>query len=86
MLDKTDGHQDIEAVLFQYLETRFPALAPFKPDTPLLEGNAIDSLGVLDLMSFLGETFGVTLEDSDFDPDNLGTPDRLVAFIERKRR
>lgn len=85
MLAKT-GRSEIEAVLFQYLETRFPALAPFRSDTPLLEDNAIDSLGVLDLMAFLGESFGVTLEDSDFDIENLGTPDRLIAFIERKRR
>ena len=64
----------------------FPAHAPFTDDTLLLEGGAIDSLGFLELMIFLGESFGIILDDEHFTPDNLGTPADLIAFVLRERR
>ncbi|MBX9840655.1 MAG: acyl carrier protein [Xanthobacteraceae bacterium] len=86
MLAMPEGRSDIETVLYPYLTTRFPALGDCHADTPLLESGAIDSLGILELMTFLGERFGITLEDGDFDPEFLGTPGRLVTFIQRKRQ
>ena len=82
-LKQTD---DVEDVVYAYLTSRFPALNPCDADTPLLDGGALDSLGFLELMMFLGERFGIDLEDGDFDPANIGTPGRLVAFIRRARR
>ncbi|MBL8594726.1 MAG: acyl carrier protein [Devosia sp.] len=67
-----------------YLRQRFPALAHLTPETELLAGGAVDSLGMLDLMMFLGERFGIALDDADFTPDNLATPARLVAFVEQR--
>ena len=72
--------------IHSYLSDRFPAYAPFSADTPLLEGGVIDSLGFLELMIFLGEGFGIILDDEHFTPDNLGTPADLVAFVLRERR
>ena len=70
-----------------YLRTRFPALAsqPLTEATPLLDDAAIDSLGILELMTFLGERFGVEIADEDLDPENLETFGKLVRFVERKR-
>lgn len=79
------ARSDIEAAVYSYLTARFPVLAGLDGDTPLLEGGAVDSLGVLELMTFLSDRFGIEIEDSDFDPENLETPHRLVQFIERKR-
>ncbi|ANH07369.1 acyl carrier protein [Shinella sp. HZN7] len=75
---------DIEAEVLAYLGTRFPALVPVTPDTPLLEG-AIDSLGFLELVMFLGERFGISLEGDDFDFQELATPASLVRFVSRMR-
>jgi len=86
MLAAVMEQDDVEGVLYAYLESRFPALAPCDADIPLLEGGAVDSLGFLELMMFLGERFGIELQDDDFDPENIGTPARLVAFIRRARR
>ncbi len=70
-----------------FLKGRFPALSSrsLGPDTALLTSGAIDSLGILDLVTFLGERFGVELSDEDFDPANFETFGQLVGFVERSR-
>jgi acyl carrier protein len=80
-----DGHPDVKETVHGYLARRFPALGGLHDDVPLLESGAIDSLGILELMTFISERFDIALDDADFDPDNLGTPARLVQFIERRR-
>lgn len=72
------------AIIEAYLRQRFPALNNLKPETELLAGGAVDSLGMLDLMMFLGERFGIALEDGDFTPENLATPERLAAFVDQR--
>lgn len=76
--------QDIEAEIYGYIDTRFPALAPVAPDTALLDG-AIDSLGFLELVMFLGERFGISMEDDGFDFQELATPASLVRFASQVR-
>ncbi|TQN59520.1 acyl carrier protein [Agrobacterium tumefaciens] len=77
---------DVAETVYSYLSQRFPAHAPFADDTQLLEGGAIDSLGFLELMIFLGEGFGIMLNDEHFTPENLGTPADLISFVMQERR
>jgi acyl carrier protein len=79
------ARSDIEAAVYSYLTARFPVLAGCDGSTPLLEGGAIDSLGVLELMTYLSDRFGIEIEDSDFDSQNLETPRHLVQFVARKQ-
>ena len=51
----------------------------------LLERGIIDSTGVLEIIAFLEEEFGVVVEDEEMVPENLDSVDNLVAFVERKR-
>lgn len=76
-----DRSEDVALSIHTYLSGRFPALADLGPDTSLLRSGAVDSLGVLDLMLFLVEKFGIALEDEDFAPGNIETPARLAAFV-----
>jgi len=78
---------DTRTEITNYLKQRFPALADQALDdaTPLLSGGAIDSLGILDLMAFVGETLGIEIQDEDFEPENFETVGHLIAFAERKR-
>lgn len=76
----------VEAEVFGYLQSRFPALVECDAQTPLIETGALDSLGFLELMMFLSEKFGIELTDDDFDPGNLGTPASIVAFVRRAAR
>ena len=80
------GHADVEPVVYGYLSKRFPKVENWNAETSLLESGIIDSLGVLELMGFLEEKFGITLEEGDFDPKHLATPGQLVQFILERRR
>jgi acyl carrier protein len=77
---------EVTAVIHDHLKKRYPALANLKPETPLLGSGAIDSLGILELMTFLGERFDIAIEDSDFDRENLENPASLVRFITERKR
>lgn len=56
-----------------------------KDDASLLEEGIIDSTGVLDLVMFIEETFGIVVKDEELTPENLDSVDRLAAFVEKKR-
>ena len=78
------ANTDILRTIRGYLRDRFPALADVDAGTPLLQSGAIDSLGFLELMTFLSDEFGIVLEDEDFDASNLETAGKLADFVERK--
>ncbi|KAA3504020.1 MULTISPECIES: acyl carrier protein [Rhizobium/Agrobacterium group] len=86
MLAAKKSETNVADTIYAYLSDRFPAYAPFTNDTLLLEGGAIDSLGFLELMVFLSESFGIVLDDEHFTPENLGTPADLIAFVLRERK
>jgi len=77
---------EVEAVIRDYLTKRYPALAGMTPETPLLGSGAIDSLGVLELMTFLGEHFDIAIEDSDFERGNLASLASLGRFVAERKR
>ncbi len=56
-----------------------------KRDTSFLDSGIIDSLGVLELVSFLEERFSVEVKDEELVPENLDSIRNLVAYIERKQ-
>lgn len=51
----------------------------------LLDRGIIDSTGVLEVISFIEETFGIKVEDSEMLPDNLDSIERIVNFIVHKK-
>lgn len=53
-------------------------------DVSLLEQGVIDSTGVLEVITFVEESFGIRIEDREMLPDNLESIDRITAFVERK--
>ena len=51
----------------------------------LLDLGIIDSTGVLEVIFFLEDTFGVTVEDSEMLPENLDSIERIAGFVARKK-
>jgi acyl carrier protein len=49
-----------------------------------LLGDVIDSMGVVTLVSYLQEHFGITVEDDEVLPSNLDTVSNLVAYVSKK--
>jgi acyl carrier protein len=53
--------------------------------TSFLDEGIIDSTGVLELVSFLEETFALQIDDEDLIPENLDSIDKVTSYVERKR-
>jgi len=51
----------------------------------LMSVGFLDSLAVEQMIAFVEETFGITFDDDDFVPENIGSIDALAAFVDRKR-
>ena len=54
-------------------------------DESFLERGLIDSTGMLEVILFLEESFGVKVGDNEMVPENLDSVNRIAAFLERKR-
>ena len=59
---------------------------PFSNEDSLIENGLIDSTGVLELIAFLEEKYGIRMEQAEIVPDNLDSIQRLSDFIRRKLR
>ena len=54
-------------------------------DTSLLDQAIIDSTGVLEVIGFLEQEFGITVDDAEMLPENLDSIGRIAAFVVRKQ-
>ncbi len=52
-------------------------------ETPLL-GGVIDSLGLMQLISFLEEEFNVTIDDAEVTADNFKTVSQIEQLVNQK--
>ena len=57
---------------------------PHADDTSFLEEGIVDSMGIMELVTFVDESFGITVEDEEVVPDNFDSVSRLAAYIRRK--
>jgi len=58
---------------------------PLTSDTiSLLDDGIIDSVGVMELVAFLEQDFGIGVDDDELVPDNFDSVANLVAFVGRK--
>ena len=50
----------------------------------LLETGVIDSTGVLELVAFIEETYGIKVEDEEIVPENLDSISNISSYIASK--
>ena len=55
----------------------------YSDDASFLEEGIVDSVGIMELVMFLEENFGLTVDDEDLTPDNFDSVNKLAAYIER---
>ena len=55
-----------------------------KEDTSFLEEGVIDSTGILELVMFIEETFGMKVKDDELVPENMDSLRNIARFLERK--
>jgi len=54
-----------------------------RPDEPLLGSGIVDSLGIMRLVSFIEERFGVVVPEEDLIPEHFQTVQHLAALVQR---
>ncbi len=53
-------------------------------ETSFLDEGIIDSTGILELVDFLEQEFGIQIEDEELVPENLDSITNVHTFIENK--
>jgi acyl carrier protein len=57
---------------------------PYQNDASFLRNGIIDSLGVVELVTFAGREFGIQIEPAEVTPENFDSVNYLASFIRRK--
>jgi acyl carrier protein len=65
-------------------KTTFSDPKKIKNDTMLFEEGIFDSMGLLNLISFLEEDFNIKVEDEELNDANFGSVNAIASFLERK--
>ena len=79
--------QDIKQQIIDFITNNFlfdDAQASLNEKESLLETGVIDSTGVLELIAFIEETYGIKVEDEEIIPENLDTILDITYFIKQK--
>lgn len=56
-----------------------------KEDTSFLENGIIDSTGILELVMFIEETYGIGVDDDEIVPENLDSISNITKYIQKKQ-
>jgi acyl carrier protein len=54
-------------------------------DDSFLDKGIIDSTGIMEVIFFLEEEFGIQVDDEEMVPENLDSVKNIVAYISRKQ-
>jgi acyl carrier protein len=83
-----ERHAAVSAAILAFISARNPGMDrdAVTGATSLVTSDALDSIGVLDLMMDLGERFGFEIDEDAFDLANFESVDALARFVDDKRR
>lgn len=62
------------------------ALCPLQDEDNLIEKGIIDSLGIMKLVTYLEESFSISILDDELIPDNFETIDAISTFLTSKQQ
>jgi acyl carrier protein len=75
--------------VIEFIETRFRAALGarmLQPDMPLFSSGIVDSFGVLELIAFLDDEFGVDIDPSRHELSEFDTVEKIVVLVERLKQ
>jgi acyl carrier protein len=76
----------IEDTIRAFLQDRFRAslgAKPLEPDTSLFSSGIVDSFGVLELIAFLDDTFGVDIDPARHELAEFDTIVKTAALVRK---
>ncbi len=57
---------------------------PLRDDTSLVAEGIVDPTGVLEVVLFIEETYGVDVSEADLTPENFDSINTLAAYVVRR--
>src|SRR5215831_13771818 len=66
-------HHIVAEQIKKFLAQQFPATKNVGNEEPLLKNGLIDSLGILEVVTFLEKNFGLTITDEELLPENFAS-------------
>ncbi len=81
-MSNSETRQALQAFMLE----QFPAARgqSFRDDTSLLEQGIVDSMGVLEIVTFLEQRFGLQLNDEDLVSESFDSIDAIAGLVEQK--
>ena len=58
---------------------------PYPDEASFLDEGIVDSMNVLELVSFVEDQYGIKVADSDIVPDNFDSVSKLTEFVQVKK-
>jgi acyl carrier protein len=83
----TPGASGMIDQIRQFIQENFLFGSPdasLNDDDSFHESGIIDSTGILELVSFVEETFGIHVNDEDLIPENFDSVNKVTNYIRRK--
>jgi acyl carrier protein len=84
---KPDTRKDDTARLRAFITSNFyiPRDQPLDDTTSFLQHGILDSTGVLELVTFVEQEFGIAVADQELLPANFDSLAALAAYVRRKQ-
>lgn len=83
------SNMNIESRIREYLATNLLFNSqgfPYPDDASLLREGIVDSIGVMELVSFVQAAFQIGVDQAEVTPENFDSVARLAAFVRRKQQ
>lgn len=81
------ANSDIQSQIKQYIAKNIlfsDSGFAYSDDASFLEEGIVDSLGIMDLVLFIEQSFGLSVDDEDLIPDNFDSVNKLARYIQRR--
>lgn len=77
---------DYREPIRQYLQTTFlcDPKTKLEDSTSFLKDGIIDSTGILELITYLEETYQIKIEDDELVPENFDSLPRIDQYLQKK--
>jgi acyl carrier protein len=75
---------DVEQFILAEL-ARGRGVTSIERDESLLTTGIVDSHGVMELVAFLEQRYGISVDDADLTPENFDNVVSIESFVERKQ-
>lgn len=75
-----------ESIIRAYIAENmlFSSEYPYSDDASFLDEGVVDSMNVMELVTFISDRFGIVVQDGEIVPDNFDSVRNLSDYVRRK--